>query len=132
MKKVLALTLAACALLLVGYALGKMAHAHGTKVAINEEIQRALNLNSLSAYATYAETSQLIGQGNLDRAKCVADVAASIHYNHLRTCLANSECQRQVLDEVSSTAPELLQGGPTKFKLYESTQKCTFAVGTAK
>lgn len=132
MKKVVALTLAAFALLLIGYVLGKVARDHGTQVAINEEAQRALNLNSLSAYATYAEASELISQGNIDRAKCVADVAASIHYNHLRTCLANSECQRQVLDEVSSTAPELLQGGPTKFKLYESTQKCTSAAGTSK
>gem|GEM_PF-3020226 len=81
-------------------------------------------LNTIPRYTVATEISLQISEQKYGRAKCIADVSASIYYRELQACLSEDECRAAIQHEVQASAPELLARDKSRFTYIDNPQQC--------
>lgn len=82
---------------------------------LSQEFEKANAPVILSHYEDYRDIAKSIKTGNLDNAKCSAELGASSNLDVVRACLADDHCKSSIEKEVRQRAPEIISGAPLDF-----------------
>jgi hypothetical protein len=86
-----------------------------SKSYLYQEFEKANAEIMLSHYVQFRDFAKSVKTGNLDNAKCSAELGASSNLDAIRTCLKNNYCKAAIEKEVSQQAPEIISGSPLAF-----------------
>lgn len=107
-------------ILIVSYAVvffgGSIVGGRISKNYLSQEFEKANAPVLLSHYEDYRDIAKSIKTGNLDNAKCSAELGASSNLDAVRACLADEHCKASIEKEVRQRAPEIISGSPLGFE----------------
>lgn len=90
----------------------------GGKISKNylyQEFEKANASIMLSHYVQFRDFAKSIKTGELDNARCSAELGASSNLDDVKACLANDDCKAAIEKEVPQMAPEIISGSPLGF-----------------
>lgn len=101
---------------LVGSTIGAMNGKKAYSIASFRENEHVL----LSNYVYYRDIALGIKSGDVNRARCLAELNASVAIDGLHYCLADSGCADQLTQNARKLAPEVLGEAPLPFTAKKS------------
>lgn len=93
-----------------------------SKAYLSQEFEKVNAPISLFHYVQFRDLVKSINTGELDTAKCGAELGASSNLDDVKACLASDYCKDSIVNEVRKKAPEIFSGAPLGFDYKKETE----------